>query len=58
MKKKNENKDEKKLSVQTEEPKDHRTPEEIEAFMKRLEKNVENLKKMPGVIDAYVDKSK
>jgi len=56
MKKKNENKEEKRPSVQTEESKDHRTPEEIEAFMKRLEKRVEKLKQMPGVIDAYVEK--
>ncbi|SFV91112.1 hypothetical protein MNB_SV-4-164 [hydrothermal vent metagenome] len=57
MKKKNENKEEKRPSAQTKESKDHRTPEEIEAFMKRLEKSVEDLKQMPGVIDAYMEKA-
>jgi len=39
----------------TEEPKYHRTPEVLEAFMKRLEKHAEKLKKIPGMINAYVE---
>jgi len=56
MKEKDKNQIEGTSTAKAEEPKDHQTPEEIEAFMQKLEKSVEKLRKNPGVIDAYVEK--